>query len=155
MDKILNAYKMNKEKSSLFSQAIVIDHYDGPTEAVCQIRDSEEWFIASLVYFNPDERIRIFTLLKITEQSLVNIKTLAEVYLKEGNAEYAPIKQAIEFYYKGYTGTVFLFMSDWLSSIHYQIIEIPNNALRYFSDIEAVLEQDKRIQGKWMQLFSS
>jgi hypothetical protein len=155
MDKILDVYKMNKEKNPLFSQEIIIDYYDGATEAICQIRDSEEWIIASLVYFNPDDHIRIFTILKITEEYLPTIKTLAEVYLKEGNAEYMSIKHEIEFYYKWYAGAVFLFMSDLLSSIHYQIVEIPNKSLCYFSNIESIWEQEKKIQDKWIQLFSS
>ena len=134
---------------------MIIDYYDGATEAICKIKDSEVWVIASLVYFSPESRIRIFTLLEITEQSLPTIKTLAELYLKEGNAAYSSIKQEIEMYYKGYAGKVFLFMGDLLSSVHYQIVEMPNKLLCYFSDIDAVLAQDKKVQDKWIKLFLS
>ena len=94
-------------------------------------------------------------MVEITEESLPAIKALAELSLNEGNVGYSSLKQEIEMYYKGYTGKVFLLMSDWLSSVHYQVVEMTNKLLCYFGDIEAVLAQDKMAQDKWIQLFSS
>lgn len=155
MKKIVDAYKINKGKNSLFAKELIVDYYDGALEAICQIKNEDIWVIASMVYFNPDEQIRIFTIIKIAERHLQNMQKLLERYQIMGNAEYEPIKQEIKRYYETYSGDVLLFKSDLLSSVNYEIVSMPKKLLRYFPRVESVLDQSLVEQSQWMNLFSN
>jgi hypothetical protein len=56
--------------------------------------------------------------------------------------------------YTGYSGSVFLFKSNWLNAVEYEVVEIPLEELQYFRDIEMVIEQSEESKLKWINFFS-
>lgn len=153
MELLLNAFKLNVGKNPLFSDTIIIDFYDGPTEAICQIRNINEWFISSLVYFNSQTDQRIFSMIKITEEWLSDIRIVVEKYEKGDLMYYSQLKDRIALHYAKYSDVMFLFKSNWLMSPNYEIIEAPLQKIKYFNSIDAVLDQDDESQSKWIDLF--
>jgi len=153
MEVLIKSYDTNKGKNTLFSTIMIIDFYDSPTEALCEVGGGNQWCITSLVYFDPYRNIRVFTLINIENESLSDLKALVESYQLNGIDHFDAMKDCVATYYNNYTGRVFLFMTDWLSSNNYQMTEIPKTSLSYFADIEDVLEQSTHEKERWTDWF--
>jgi len=153
MEMILITYKRNVGKLPLFSKIIDIDFYDGPTEAISKLADTEKWFIGSLVYFDIKNDQRIFSLLELDEHWLLQITSILEEY-KSGKMEhYKALKEKIKNLYKTYSGKVFLFKSDQLNAKNYEIAQIPIKHLKYYNDVEDVIEQKEESKMQWIGFF--
>jgi hypothetical protein len=162
MKSIIDQYQKLLSQKPIFSEVIIIDFYDGATEAVCKVSNSDEWYICSMVYFNPDSRQRIFSVIKVNEDlwpaflSEINVfKKIAPDAYGGKNDYYKKTKKVISNYYEKYTGNVILLMSDSLISFEYKIIEVSRDYLKYFDSIESVLEQDEIAKNQWISLFES
>ena len=152
---LLDAYKNNVNKRFLFSKFIDIDFYDGPTEAMCQLVDSEQWFICSLVYFDINKDERIFTLLEVNNEWLVELKLILETYSNDTSILHKKLKEKVNLIYKIYSGKVFLFRSDSLAATEYEVVQIPLKDLKYFKGIEDVLDQTEESKLQWVSFFKS
>ncbi|HEY8968344.1 MAG TPA: hypothetical protein VIM64_04615 [Puia sp.] len=150
MELLLEAYDKNMGKRPLFSEIVDIDFYDGPTEAMCQLVDTDQWFILSLVYFDVDTNERIFTSLELTNEWLSELSSVWELRSSNVRSFYERVKEKINGIYNVYPGKVFLFRSDWLWSINYEVVQIPLQFLKYFRSIEDVLEQTEESKSKWV-----
>jgi hypothetical protein len=158
MDILFDTYKKNVGLMPLFSLIMDIDFYDGSTEAICKLNNAEKWYVCSLVHINLNPRQRIFTLLELDEQWILKAKPIVEKYQKGDMSSYEAIKREIKLVYDSYKGTVYLFKpdwSDWMDSRNYEIVRIPKESLRYFKDIEDVIEQDKESKLLWMNFFAN
>jgi hypothetical protein len=153
MELLLDTYKKNVRQRPLFTKIIDIDFYDGPTEAVCQLIDSEDWFICSLLYFDPDAGERIFTILEISNESFLEFKSILEDRSCDQSELYKKLKDKAKSIYDTYLGKVFLLKGNKLDSINYQVIQIPLERLKYFNHIEDVLEQSEESKSQWVSLF--
>lgn len=154
MKSLLEIYQENAGKKSLFSEIVDIDFYDGPTEALCRLADTEQWVIGSLVYIDLNKRERIFTLLEISNDVLLGFKSIFENRPSDQEDFYENLKEQVTVVYTGYAGKVFLFKSDWLNAIKYEVVEISLKDLQYFSDIEKVIGQPEESAVKWRGFFS-
>ena len=154
MKSLLDTYKENVGQRPLFAEIIDIDFYDGPTEALCQLIDSWQWVICSLVYYDIGKGERIFTLLFIGDQLLSKFKSILEKRADDQAGFYKQIKTQVKVVYNSYSGKAFLFKSDWLNATEYDVVEIPFKRLKYFKDIEKVLEQSEESKLKWLSFFS-
>lgn len=152
METFLDIYKENAGKRPLFEDITDIDFYDGPTEALCKLVDVEQWFICSIVYIDLAKSERIYTVLEISRSLMKKIKSNLERQIADQESYYEKIKAQVRAIYKDYAGKVFLFKSDWLNSVNYVVEKIPLRDLRYFSDIEQVLEQSEASKLKWLKL---
>jgi hypothetical protein len=154
MKSLLDIYSDNKGKRPLFSEIIHIDFYDSPTEALCRLVESEHWFICSLVYIDIKGRERIFTMLEINNQLLLEFKSVLEKLADDREVLYQKLKTQVKAVYKKYSGNIFLFKSDWLNAAEYEVVEIPLKHLQYFKDIEVVLEQNENSKLQWIRFFN-
>jgi hypothetical protein len=154
METLLNIYRKNVGRRSLFEEVKDIDFYDGPTEALCKLVDAEQWFICSLVYVDFGKSERIYTMLEISHGSFSKLKSNLESQSTNQESDYEKLKVQVKAIYKDYTGKLFLFKSDWLNSVDYEVTKVSLRDLRYFSDIEHVLEQSEASKLKWIKLFS-
>jgi hypothetical protein len=134
---------MNVGKKSFFLERIIVDFYDEPTEAICKSDFIDQSFIASLVCFDCDKK-KIFSLVKISPDWLNKYKAEIEAIKSNNFDNYARIKTAIIKYYKNYSGDVYLFKSQSLLGINYEIVKIKVSSLKYFRDIQYVIRQDKK-----------
>ena len=155
METLLDICKKNVGKRPLFEDIMAIDFYDGPTEALCKVIDGEQWVICSFVYIDFKKRERIYTVLEIDWDLLLKLKSNLEHRIPDQEDNYANLKAQVKVIYNGYSGKVFLFKSDWLNSIDYEVVGIPLKHLLYFIDIEQVLEQSEELKLKWAGFFSS
>jgi hypothetical protein len=155
MKTLLDIYKENVGKKSLFNEIVDIDFYDGPTEALCKVIDTGQWYICSLVYIDFKKKERIFTLLEIDQDLQSDLKSKLGHKMPEMEDYIENLKAKVKDIYSGYSGKVFLFKSDWLNSVDYEVAEIPLVNLQYFRDIEHVLEQSEELKLKWTKFFSS
>ena len=153
MESLLDTYRKNVRQRSLFTEIVDIDFYDGPTEALCQLVDSRQWLICSLIYFDIKKGERIFTLLEISNEWLLKFKSILEKRSIDQAEVYEKLKEEINSFYNAYSGKLFLFKSNWLNAIEYEVIEIPLTQLEYFKDIEGVLEQSEESKLKWINFF--
>ena len=153
MKSLQDTYNKNVGHISLFSEILDIDFYDGPTEAVCQLADSDQWFICSLVYIDMERGERIFTMLEISNESWLHFKSLLERIPSDQANFYRQIKTQVRAVYNNYSGKAFLFKSDWLNGSEYKIVEMPLKQLHYFGDIEEVLGQSEESKLKWKECF--
>jgi hypothetical protein len=154
METLLDIYRKNAGKRPLFEDITDIDFYDGPTEALCKLVDVEQWFICSIVYVDLTKGERIYTVLEISRSLMTKLKSNLEHQIAEQESYYEKIKTQVKAVYQDYTGKVFLFKSDWLNSVNYEVEKIPLRDLRYFSDIKQVLEQSEASKSKWLKLVS-
>jgi hypothetical protein len=152
---LLDVYRKNVGQRSLFCDTIIIDFYDGPTEAICQLIDSEQWYICSLVYIAIEKTQRIFTTIEISKDLFLKFKSIFENRTADPGEFYQMLKERVAAVYNGYSGNVFLFKCDWLNSVEYEVVEIPLRELLYFNNIEEVLEQDEESKLKWKNFFLS
>jgi hypothetical protein len=150
---LLDTYKENVGRRPLFAEIIDIDFYDGPTEALCQLVESNQWVICSLVYADIERGIRIFTLIEITDRSLSKFKQILEKRSSNKTGFYQDIKAQVKGEYDGYIGKVFLFKCDWLDATEYKVVEMPLEHLEYFKDIEDVLGQNEESKARWLSYF--
>jgi len=155
MTLILDAYKENVEKTSLFSKIIIVDFYDGPTEAICKLVDSEQWLVGSIVYFDIEKKERIFTLLEITNESSSELQPILGSSSIIQADIYENIKKEISLIYNNYSGPVFLFRGHQLSDKKYEVVQIPLKHLIYLKDLEDVLAQTEESKLQWVSFFSS
>jgi hypothetical protein len=153
MNLLLDTYNKNVGQRSLFSEIIDVDFYDGPTEALCQLIGTEQWFVSSLAYIDFSNNERIFTVLEVSNDVLLNFKSILERRTSIQESFYGSLKQQVNAAYTGYAGKVYLFKGDSLSAIKYELVEIPLNYLQYFGDIETVLEQNEESKLKWKSFF--
>ena len=155
MKTLIDIYKENVGKKSLFNEIVDIDFYDGPTEALCKVIDTGQWCICSLVYSDFKKRERIFTLLEIGRDLQSDLKSNLGHQKSEMEDYIENLKAKVKDIYDSYSGKAFLFKSDWLNSVDYEVAEIPLESLQYFRDIEHVLEQSEELKLKWTKFFSS
>jgi len=151
----LEKLKKNAGGASLFSQIRIIEFYDGPTEAVCQLADVEEWVICSMVYFNIQKNERIFSMLPISFEWSLKLELDLEVPLEEKWERHEKVKKEIGSFYSGYSGDVFLFRGCSLNKAAYQLAQIPLKYLKYFKGIDDVLGQSEGSMAQWTGLFPS
>jgi hypothetical protein len=154
METLFNIYRKNVGKRPLFEDITDIDFYDGPTEALCKLVGAEQWFVCSIVYIDLKKSERIFTVLEISRDSLLKLKSNLEHQKTGQESYYEKIKEQVNAIYKNYRGRVFLFKSDWLNSVNYDVETIPLRDLQYFNDIEHVLAQSEVSKLKWIKFFS-
>ncbi len=152
---ILDDYRKNASLRPLYSEIIDIDFYDGPTEALCRLNDSEQWFICSLVSIAFDKWERIFSLLEVTNDVLLKFKFIFENRLPDQHDFYQKLKEQVSVVYADYQGKVFLFKGDRLNAIMFEVVEIPLKDLQYFKDVEAVMGQSEESKLKWKRFFPS
>jgi hypothetical protein len=93
--------------------------------------------------------------LEIDRDLLLKLKSNLEHRLPDREDNYENLKVQVKAIYNDYSGKIFLFKSDWLNSIDYEVVEIPLKHLLYFIDIEQVLEQSEELKLKWAGFFSS
>ena len=151
---LMQVYKKNRGVKELFSKTIYIDWYDGITTGICKLDTSEKWFICNLCYLNPGERIRIFTLLKINDEWLTKFNLQNDMPETPNERNYYLIKDLIKSYFFEYTGKVFLMKGKQPDDIDYEVVEIPLIDLQYFDGIEMTLDQDEKLQEKWLNFFT-
>lgn len=154
MKLLLDIYNKNKGKRPLFSDINDIDFYDGPTEALCRLAESEQWLICSLVYIDISGSERIFTMLEINNQLLLELKSVLEKLTDDQEVLYQKLKAQVKAVYNKYSGNIFLFKSDSLYATKYEIVEISLKPLQYFEDIETVLEQNENSKLHWINFFN-
>jgi hypothetical protein len=153
MNLLLDVYNKNVGQRALFSEIIDIDFYDGPTEALCRLIDTEQWFVCSLVYIDFNKSERIFTLLEIDSEALLTFKSIFGARPSDQEDFYRKIKERVNDVYVGYADAVFLFKGDWLNAIKYELVKIPLKDLQYFNNIERVIEQTEESAMKWRGFF--
>jgi hypothetical protein len=153
MDDLIGISMKNVNRRSIFSEIIIVDFYDGPTEAICKIISSNDWVIASLVYFGPHLNERIFSIISVTDDWLNRFESGLQS-LRNNNFEcYWEIKHGIEKYSRSYSGNAYLLKCGILSAEVYEIVQIKSDKLEYFPNIESVLTQKKEYQSKWIGAF--
>src|SRR5580704_7276432 len=82
MDSLFDQFKMNVGKKPLFSDIIILGYYDGPTEGVCNLMETQSYYIFSLVYLNFANKERMFSLIEVSKKWIqANEKLLAEFRL--------------------------------------------------------------------------
>jgi hypothetical protein len=150
---LLETGMKNAGKKSIFSEIIIIDFYDGPTQAVCKIISSNDWVISSLVYFDPDTSVRIFSIISMPNDWLNKFESDFQLLRNNNFKNYEVIKTNIKRYSENYSGEVFLFKCEYLSSDVYSIVQINSNKLLYFDSVESVVTQNKQSQSKWIEAF--
>jgi hypothetical protein len=150
---LIDIYKGKAGLSPLFSVILDIDFYDGPTEAICKLVDTEKWVICSLVYIDFTNRQRIFSMLEVGEQWLSELRPLVEKYKSGSMDSFEAIKSNVEFMFDNYKDDAYLFKSDSLRAKDYEIVQVPIEYLKYFRDIEEVIEQDDAAKSKWIGFF--
>ena len=150
MDDLISISMKNVNRRSIFSEITIVDFYEGPTEAICKIISSDDWVIASLVYFEPHLNERIFSIISVTDDWLNRFESGLQS-LRNNNFEcYWEIKYGIEEYYRSYSGNAYLLKCGILSAEVYEIVQIKSDKLEYFPNIESVLTQKKEYQSKWI-----
>jgi len=153
MTLILDAYTKNAGRKSLFSKIIDIDFYDGPTEALCQLAESSQWFIGSLVNFDIKKDIRVFTILEINDEWALELKEMLTSDSIIQPNRYENIKKRVGQLYSNYSGLVFLFKGHQLNEMGYEVVQISLEYLKYFKEMEDVLEQTEESKLQWMSFF--
>lgn len=143
----------NVNNRSIFAEIIIIDFYDGPTEAICKIISSNDWVIASLVYFEPHLNERIFSIISVAHDWLNGFESDFQSLRSNNFESYWEVKSGIKKYSESYSGNAFLFKCKILSSEVYEIVQIKSNKLEYFANVESVLTQKKKHQLKWIDAF--
>jgi len=143
----------NVTKRSIFSEIIIIDFYDGPTEAICKIISSNDWVIASLVYFDPNLNERIFSIISLRQDWLDEFESNLQSLRSNNFDSYWDLKNGIKKYFDNYSGDAYLFKCEILSSEVYEVFQIKSNKLEYFANVESVLTQKKDCQLKWIDAF--
>jgi len=153
MKSLLDIYHENVGQKPLFSEIKDIDFYDGPTEALCRLIDTDQWIICSLVFIDFEMDERVFTILEISEDVLFKFQSIFEDRHQDQRHFYKEVKAQVKGVYGNYSGRVFLFNSGWLEGVEYKIVEIPLKDLQYFGDIEIVIEQPEESKLKWRRFF--
>ncbi len=155
MDILFDIYKRSVGLVPLFSVVLDIDFYDGPTEAICKLIDTERWFISSLVLIDFKTNQRVFTMLELNEQSLSEIRPLIEGYKSGDIDSHERVKDKVKLFFDEYRGAVYLFKSDWLNAIDYEITQVPIEHLKYFNGIEDVVAQNEESKLQWVNFFET
>lgn len=154
MHNLLHMSKLSGGQKSIFSDIITISFYDGPTEAICETSVNNEWVLASLIYFNPPNRERIFSIIEIAADWLNKFKLQINAFKEHDFRYFEEIKKEIRRYYKTYTADVWLYKGESLASSNYQIVQIESGPVQYFDHIEKVIKQNKKSQLKWQNAFA-
>src|SRR3569833_1112006 len=139
MMQLLEIFRSNVNRNSVFTKILDIEFYDGPTEAFCQLVDSKEWLICSMVYFKPEERDRIFTIIQVNDGAILDVVSGWNSVRKHSTLYYEKAKEEIKRIYNTYKGDVFLFRSQSLMDKNYEIVQISLEDLKYFGSIEEVV----------------
>ncbi|HEV3250262.1 MAG TPA: hypothetical protein VGZ71_04880, partial [Puia sp.] len=145
----------NAGKKVLFSEIIMVDYYDGPTQAICKLDRTDIWMFCSLVYFEPDAGIRIFTIINLTEQWIFKNKLLINKFANINFEGFAKMNKEIKPYFNNYRGNVYLFKGKQLDDINYEVTEIPLKYLTHFNNIEKNLDQDEESKLHWLNFFQA
>jgi hypothetical protein len=131
----------------LFSDITNIDWYDGPILAIAKMINSEDWHICSLVYidFNNDERI--FQIVKVQE-------AWAKKIIEELNkTSYKNIRARIKHKFLNYKSDLFIAKTRHSDDKSFELKKISNRHLKYYSSIDKIINQDKRLQNQWKRFF--
>lgn len=152
---LLEIFRRNVNKNSFFAKILDIDFYDGPTEAICQLVDSNEWLICSIVYFKPEEDDRIFSVIQVDSAAILDLVSNCTSMPKDGTLFYEKAKERIKSVYNTYKGDVFLLKSQSLIDQKYEIVQISLKDLNYFASIDDVIMQSESSKLRWKSFFIS
>jgi hypothetical protein len=150
----LTYFKGNNHLRKLFSTIIPIDWYDGHAQVIGEVREIDKWFIANLVYFDVYTKKRIFVLVESNEKFMLEVNQNIQALKAEANpSKYDELVNKIEGFFNKYSGKVYLMLCNDIDDIDFEIKEISIEDLKYFRDVEAVLNQDTLSKNHWLLFF--
>jgi hypothetical protein len=150
---LLQVYKKNVGLKKLFSEVVIIDWYDDPITGVCKLDNTEDWYIYNLCYFDPDQSIRILTLIKTTEEWIAKFKAELNKLNNQHDVEYLKIKLLIRNFVDNYDEDVYLLKTRSIEDINYEIVTLPLAHVQFFNSVEDVMDQDATSLSKWINYF--
>jgi hypothetical protein len=134
--KLIDTYKINKGLQPLFDDTIILDWYDGVTTGISRLRASNEWYLSSLYYFDPVKDYRVFSLLEISKDWARKLKNKL---VKPEMAEYDEIKKDIKSYYRNNSDRIYFAKAMFLEDNDYEIVKPDETGLKYFENIDEVM----------------
>jgi hypothetical protein len=139
--------EINNQGGKIFIEEIIIDWYDGPVVALVKMYDALKWYLASIVYFNPQTNERIFQLIEVEDTWVRQIKKDIQI------SKYDDIKEMIRNKFRQHVSGLYLVKGQYLDEVGLKIKKVPVDSLVYYSGIEEVIQQDKSISEKWLSFF--
>lgn len=139
--------EINNQDGKIFIEEIIIDWYDGPIVALVKMYDAIKWYLASIVYFNPQTNERIFQLIEVEDTWVRQIKEDIQI------SKYDDIKEMIRNKFRQHISGLYLVKGAYLDEVGLKIKKVPVANLVYYSGIEEVIQQDKSISEKWLSFF--
>lgn len=133
--------------NKIFIEEVIIDWYDGPIIALAKMSDTLKWYLASIVYFNPQTNQRIFQLIEVEDSWAKQIKKDIKII------KYDNIKEMIRNKFRQHISDLYLVRGQYLDEIGLRIKKIPIDNLMYYSSIEEVIQQDQSLSQKWLGFF--
>lgn len=131
----------------MFSEITNIDWYDGPILAIAKMVNTGDWYICSVAYIDFDNDERIFQVIKVQE-------TWAKKIINDLNqTTYKNVRARIKHKFLNYKSDLFIAKDRYLDSASIELKKISNRHLKYYSSIDKIVNQDKRLQNKWKKFF--
>lgn len=137
--------------TKIFVAQVLLDWYDGPIISLVKMKDSQRWYLASIVYFDTKTSQRIFQLIEV-ENSWVE-----EMQMTVGTEhdKYFIMKREVRKKFQHYTGAdLYLVKCQYFDDGDLEIRKVPASNLMYFASIEKVIEQTILESEKWMSFFN-
>ncbi|MCO5242028.1 MAG: hypothetical protein M9904_18465 [Chitinophagaceae bacterium] len=139
--------EINNRDSKIFMEEVIIDWYDGPIVALAKMSRTLKWYLASIVYFNPETNQRIFQLIEVEDSWAKQIKNDIQP------TTYNDIKERIKNKFLKHVSDLYLIKGQYLDEPDLSIRKIPIENLKYYSSIEEVIRQDSSQSQKWLDFF--
>jgi hypothetical protein len=138
--------KKNLNGKAIFSVYKISDWYDGAISGIAKsMIDNEYWFF-DIVASDFKTQERIFLLLKIDDEWLNGYRKL--------NQKPVFFRRQIKKIYDNYRQKSFLMKADSIDSEIYDLVELKNDMIVYFSTFNAVMRQSKKNMLAWFEYFS-
>jgi hypothetical protein len=152
---LMDEYKKYKDADNLFSKIYYIDWYDGGVTGILKLKDSEHWYLFNLAFFEPDEKVRIFSLNEVSANWILEIKSLTNLDDPHDTSNYEEIKAKVKNAFNHYRGDAFLLKARYIEDAQCEIVKVPVSSLKYFDHIDDTFEQDEKYIEKLKSFFPS
>ncbi|PVD50037.1 hypothetical protein DC498_22215 [Terrimonas sp.] len=135
------------EGEKIFTEVVVIDWYDGPIIALVKTLNPLQSYLASVVYFNTQTNERIFQLIKVEETWGMQI--LDDIQLDK----YDVTKERIKNKFQQNISDLYVIKGQYLNGISLRVKKISVDNLKYYPELEEVIQQDQLHSQKWLNFF--
>lgn len=152
MDKIANHIKEeNNHKNSIFSEFEILDWYDGAILGIGKLFGTNDFYFFQMVACDLQIDTRVFILAKTN----LEWKNKFDISLFNAKPELKPsiIRDNVVQLFAKKNNRLYLLRTKDIDDKLYTLKEVDLNNLKYFDNIESVLNQSKKRIKEWFDFF--